>query len=101
MKLERYQGRPSRALQPILVIKDPFKLGTMKNIKQFFAGEQQVSIFLKNILTSGREWNGDGRLCGLVIERLPLAQVMIPGPGIESHRSLLPRLCLCLSLMNK
>ena len=45
-----------------------------------------------------------GRLDGSVVERLPSAQGMILGPGIESRVELpagsllLPLLCLCLSL---
>ena len=45
-----------------------------------------------------------GHLGGLVVECLPLAQVMIPGPEIKSHIRLLMGsllFCLSLSLMNK
>ena len=53
-----------------------------------------------------------GRLGGSAVERLPSAQGVIPGSGIESHIGLLAGslplplpmplpLCVCVSLMNK
>ena len=56
------------------------------------------------------KYQGEGRLGGSVVERLPLAQGMIPGSRIESHIGLLagslllPRpvsLPLSVSLKNK